>query len=109
MIPREPQSPNPPRIAEIRAQDMYENDYVVDCCVFCLYPPPNRPPMREKISSGVVVFLAKLLAHQTHVVLGIFELRLRCHISTGCLDVWHLLRILDSPIHSRDSWGQRSA
>ena len=72
MIPREPQSPNPPRIAEIRAQDMYENDYVVDCCVFCLYPPPNRPPMREKISSGVVVFLAKLCPHQTHVVLGIF-------------------------------------
>ena len=68
---------------DARPRHVCENDHVVDCCVFCLCPPPDRPPMREKISSGVVVFLAKLCPHQTHVVLGIFELRLRCHISTG--------------------------
>ena len=47
-MPREPQQTNPTRNAEIHAQDMHENVYVVDCCVFCSYPPQHRPPMRAK-------------------------------------------------------------
>ena len=35
---------------------MYENEYVVDCCVFCSYPPPNRPPMRAKFRASSSFF-----------------------------------------------------
>ena len=52
MIPRESQSPNPPRNAEMHAQDMYENVCLVDCCVFYSYPPPHRPPMRAKFRAA---------------------------------------------------------
>ena len=45
-MPREPQQPNPSRIAETRAQDMYEKVYMVDCCVFPSCPPPIRPLLR---------------------------------------------------------------
>ena len=72
---------------ETHAQDMYENVYVVDCCVFLFVSAPASAANESKISCGAVVFLAKLCPHETHVVLRIFELRLRCHKSAGCRDV----------------------
>ena len=78
---------NPPRIAEIRAQDMYENDYVVDCCVFCSYPPPHRPPMRAKFRAASSFFVRDFLPSFSHLVLRIFEPDLLGHKSPSSADV----------------------
>ena len=48
VIPREPQPTNHSSIADIRAQDMYWNDYLVDCCVFASYLSPDRPLLTSK-------------------------------------------------------------
>ena len=36
---------------------MYEKVYVVDCCGFCSYPPPHRPPMRANFRASSSFFL----------------------------------------------------
>ena len=55
-MPREPQQPNPSRIAETRAQDMYEKVYMVDCCVFASCPPPIRPLLRANFRPASLFF-----------------------------------------------------
>ena len=88
---------------------MHEKVYVVDCCGFCSYPPPHRPPMRAKFRPASSFFVRDFPHYQTRVVLRIFQPDLCSHDSTVCPDSLEQLDWLESPICSRDFSGERSA
>ena len=46
---REPQHSDPSSNAATRAQDVYSNVYMVDCCIFASYLSSGRPLFRAKI------------------------------------------------------------
>ena len=56
-MPREPEQPNPSRIAETRAQDVYEKVYMVDCCVFASCLPPIWPLLRANFCPASSFFV----------------------------------------------------
>ena len=70
---QEPQQPDPPGISKTRAQDMHSIVYLVDCCVFALYPPPHRPLMRAKFAPSAVMFFDYVVEiHFSTLLPGLF-------------------------------------
>jgi len=93
---------------EKRAQDVYRDVCMVDCCVFVSYLPPDRPLLQQKFCPPSSIFCVWLCPQEKHVSLQNSQKARECHTSPSCGDVWHLPGLLESPSCSGDSWGQRS-